>query len=65
MRRENERREEGRRKKEGRNEEAEIERSEINKEMYRVCVTYAYENNEFMYENMSEKWSNWWKVEKA
>ena len=55
MRRENERREEGRRKKEGRNEEAEIERSEINKEMYRVCVTYAYENNEFMYENMSEK----------
>ena len=55
MRRENERRKEGKSKKEGSKEEAEIERSEIKKLMNRVCVTYGYENDEFLNEYMNEK----------
>ena len=55
MTRENERRKEGKSKKEGSKEEAEIARSEIKKLMNRVCVTYAYENNKFVNEYMSEK----------
>ena len=55
MRRENERRKEGKSKKEGSKEESEIERSEIKKLMNRVCVTYGYENDEFLNEFMNEK----------